>query len=301
VTVGARYYDIESALVGSSNFATLGDVDGDGGISFDEIFADDLPLKEDDTILKGSVTYHLGDDSLFFVTYAEGFRPGGFNRTDSPEVPKTYISDEVTNLELGWKTTLLDGSMRFNGPIAKLAWEGLQVGITDFNISVITFTTNAADAEIWGFEGDLTWAATDNLTLAAAWSFNDTEMTNVPQGVTDIAGEGSELALAPKIQYNLRGRYQWTMGNYDPYAQLVYAYTDDQFSSIVVHNRFPQDSYNTVDAALGVGMENFTVELFGENLTDERAELFVNSLDTDLRITTNRPRTLGVRVSWDFQ
>src|SRR5690606_19700401 len=59
VTVGARYYDIESALVGSSNFATLGDVDGDGGISFDEIFADDLPLKEDDTILKGSVTYHL--------------------------------------------------------------------------------------------------------------------------------------------------------------------------------------------------------------------------------------------------
>jgi outer membrane receptor protein involved in Fe transport len=48
-------------------------------------------------------------------------------------------------------------------------------------------------------------------------------------------------------------------------------------------------------------MENFTVELFGENLTDERAELFVNSLDTDLRITTNRPRTLGLRVSWDFE
>jgi outer membrane receptor protein involved in Fe transport len=301
VTLGARYYDLESALVGSSNFATLGDVDTDKGRDFDAIFADDLPLKEDDTILKGSVTYHLNDDSLFFVTYAEGFRPGGFNRVDDPGVPTTYVSDEVTNLELGWKTSLLDGAMRFNGSIYKIEWDGLQVGITDFNISVITFTTNAADAEILGFEGDLTWVPTDNLTLGAAWSFNDTEMTEVPQGVTDIAGEGSELALAPKVQYNLSGRYQWTMGNRDPYAQLVYAYTDDQFSSIVVHNRFPQDSYNTIDAAVGVDMENLTVELFGENLTDERAELFVNSLDTDLRITTNRPRTLGVRLSWDFE
>jgi outer membrane receptor protein involved in Fe transport len=301
VTVGARYYDLESALVGSSNFATLGDVDSDNGRNFDAIFADDLPLKEDDIIVKGSVTYHLNDDSLFFVTYAEGFRPGGFNRVDDPAVPTTYVSDEVTNLEFGWKTTLLDGAMRFNGSVYQIEWDGLQVGITDFNISVITFTTNAADAEILGFEGDLSWAPTDNLTLAAAWSFNDTEMTDVPQGVTDIAGEGSELALAPKLQYNLSGRYQWTMGDRDPYAQLVYAFTDDQFSSIVVHNRFPQDSYNTIDAALGVDMENLTVELFGENLTDERAELFVNSLDTDLRITTNRPRTLGVRVSWDFE
>jgi len=300
VTLGARYYDLETALVGSSNFATLGDVDSDNGNNFDALFADHLPLKEDDTILKGSVTYHLNDDSLFFVTYAEGFRPGGFNREDDVRVPRTYVSDEVTNLELGWKTTLLDGALRFNGSIYQIEWDGLQVGITDFNIGVITFTTNAADAEILGFEGDLSWVPTDNWTFGAAWSFNDTEITHVLPNATDIAGVGSQLALAPELQYNLSARYQWTVGNRDPYAQLVYAFTDDQFSSIVAHNRFPQDSYNTVDAALGVAMENITVELFGENLTDERAELFINSLDTDLRITTNRPRTLGVRVSWDF-
>jgi outer membrane receptor protein involved in Fe transport len=176
----------------------------------------------------------------------------------------------------------------------------VQVGITDFNISVITFTTNAADAEIVGFEGDLTWAPNENLTLGAAWSFNDTEMVHVPQGVTDIAPAGSQLALAPELQYNLSGRYQWTVGEFDPYAQLVFAYTDDQFSSIVVDNRFQQGSYNTVDAAIGFDTENLTVELFAENLTDERAELFVNSLDTDLRITTNRPRTVGIRLSRDF-
>lgn len=300
LTAGARYYDIESSLVGSSNFATLGDVDEDGGISFDQVFADVLPLKQDDTIFKGSLAWQPLDDVLFYVTYSEGFRPGGFNRIDSEGVPKTYVSDEVTNYELGWKTTLLDGRLRFNGSVYRIDWDGLQVGITDFNISVITFTTNAADAEITGFEGDLAWLATDQLTLAAAWSYNDTEMTRVPENVTDIAGPGSRLALAPEWQYNLSGRYEWTAGNYEPYAQVVYAYTGNQFSSIVVDNRFRQDSYDTVDASLGVRSGNWRVELFGENLTDERAQLFINSLDTDLRITTNRPRTFGVKVSYDY-
>lgn len=300
-TLGARYYDIESKLVGSSNFATLGDVDGDGGISFDQVFADDLPLEEDDVILKASLAWRPNDDVLLFGTYAEGFRPGGFNRIDSAGVPKTYVSDEVTNYEFGWKTSFFDRTLRFNGSVYRIDWDGLQVGITDFNISVITFTTNAADAEITGFEGDLAWAPTDNLTLTGAWSFNDTEMKRVPQGVSDIAGPGSELALAPEVQFNIQGRYQWNMGGMSPYAQLVYAYTDEQFSSIVVANRFEQDSYDTIDAAFGIATDNWTVELFGENLTDERAQLFVNSLDTDLRITTNRPRTIGVRVSWDYR
>ncbi|MEJ8568034.1 TonB-dependent receptor [Elongatibacter sediminis] len=300
ITGGARYYDIESRLVGSSNFATLGDVDGDGGISYDLVFADALPLKEDDTIVKASLSWQPLDDVLFYATWSEGFRPGGFNRIDNDGVPKTYVSDEVTNYELGWKTTLLDGRLRFNGSIYRIDWDGLQVGITDFDISVITFTTNAADAEITGIEGDLSFLATDNLTLNAAWSYNDTEMTRVPPGVSDIAGPGSRLALAPEWQYNLSARYEWTAGEYSPYAQLVYAYTGDQFSSIVVDNRFLQDSYDTVDAAIGVSSGNWSVELFGENLTDERAQLFINSLDTDLRITTNRPRTYGLRVSYDY-
>ena len=300
VTAGARYYDIESSLLGSSSFANLGTVDDNLGVNYDLEFAGLTPLKEDDTIIKGSVAYQHNDDILFYLTYIEGFRPGGFNRTDSDEVPRTYLADEVTNTEIGWKTTLLDDTLRFNGSIYQIDWDGLQVGITDFNISVITFTANAADAEISGFEGDLTWLANDNLTLAAAWSFNDTEMTRVPPGVSDIAGPGSKLALAPDTQYNLSARYEWPSGEYSPYAQVVYAYTDDQFSSIVVDNRFRQDSYDTIDASFGFKYDNWSFEVFGENLTDERAQLFINSLDTDLRITTNRPRTIGLKVSYDY-
>jgi len=307
LTGGARYYDIESSLRGSSSFANPCDLslpcdssqdDPTNGRNYDEILADSLPLKEDDVILKGTVTYRPFDETMFFFTYSEGFRPGGFNRTAG--VPTTYFADEATNYELGWKSTLFGGTLRFNASLYKIYWDGLQVGITDFDISVITFTTNAADAEIQGFEGDLTWLATDGLTLAAAWSFNDTKMVRVPPNVSDIAGPGSRLALAPDVQYHVSARYEWTQHRFAPYAQLVYAYTGDQYSSIVVDNRFLQDSYNTLDGALGMHMNNWSLELFGENLTDERAQLFINSLDTDLRITTNRPRTFGLKVRYDY-
>ena len=257
-------------------------------------------MKESDTILKGVISYKHSDDTLFFFSYSEGYRPGGFNRIDNDAIPTTYVSDEVTNFELGWKTTLLDDTLRFNGSIYQIDWDGLQVGITDFNISVITFTTNAADAKIKGFEGNIVWQPNENLTLSAAWSFNDTEMVRVPVGVTDIAPEGSRLALAPETQYNLSARYRWSAREFDPYVQLIYSYTSDQFSSIVVDNRFLQDSYNTLDGAFGMHFENWSFEVFGENLTDERAELFINSLDTDLRVTTNRPRTFGIKVSYDY-
>jgi hypothetical protein len=55
-----------------------------------------------------------------------------------------------------------------------------------------------------------------------------------------------------------------------------------------------------VDASFGLRKDRWAVELFGENLTDERAQLFINSLDTDLRITTNRPRTYGLKVRYDY-
>ena len=64
---------------------------------------------------------------MYYVTWSEGFRPGLLNRpvgssnadgsyTVKPEVE----SDEITNVEFGWKTVLLDGQMRFNGSNCRL-------------------------------------------------------------------------------------------------------------------------------------------------------------------------------------
>ena len=60
------------------------------------------------------------------------------------------------------------------------------------------------------------------------------------------------------------------------------------------------DSYRTWDASLGYDLENMTITVFGENLTDELADLFISNGGVIIKTTPNRPRTFGVRLSYRF-
>ena len=53
-------------------------------------------------------------------------------------------------------------------------------------------------------------------------------------------------------------------------------------------------------AALGVGKDAWLVQIYGENLTDTRAELYANYWQWYKAITVNRPRTIGLRFSYKF-
>src|SRR3984957_15129870 len=59
-------------------------------------------------------------------------------------------------------------------------------------------------------------------------------------------------------------------------------------------------AFTTLDGALGVGKDAWLVQIYGENLTDTRAQLFVNYSQYYKAITVNRPRTVGLRYSYKF-
>ena len=303
-TIGARYYDLELDLFGSSNFTAGGgrDYDVSGGHTL-------APLSSDDLILKGTVSYRTLDDKLFYATYSEGYRPGGWNRGGGlasrnpafPGVETIYTTDDVKNFEFGWKTSFLNNSLRFNGNVYYIDWTDIQVKRFDpQNVSILTFIENSADAEIKGIEADMTWQATDELTLFGAFSYNDTEVSEVNAQVIELAPVGSELPLTPKFQGTFRTRYVIPVGDYDLYGQWAAQYAGSSFSSLIAAEREQQSSYFTSDLAVGASTENWNVELFVENVTDKRAELNINVQDDIRRITTNRPRTFGLRVSYDY-
>ncbi|WP_346837453.1 TonB-dependent receptor [Microbulbifer sp. SAOS-129_SWC] len=316
-TVGLRRYDIDVKLLGSANsafgnspqFADGVDVDKYGD-NLDSKWANnniDTPLNESDTITKFTLSYTPNSDMLFYATYSEGFRPpaynrGGGNGNATTTVPYTVSTDTVDNYEAGWKTSLLDRSLQFNGSVYHVDWKDIQTAVFDPSVYFLFYLDNALDAQINGIEGDVTWLPTENLQLTGAFSYNDTEITDVPASAVNVAPEGSELALSPPLQFNLRARYEWNISRFDAYWQLGVQYSDEAWSSIVVqpNDRFKQDAYTTADASVGLREMHWGVELYAENLTDERAQLFINTLDNSKRITTNRPRTLGVKLSYDF-
>jgi outer membrane receptor protein involved in Fe transport len=81
-------------------------------------------VDDDGSVPKFNLTYRFTDNKLMYVTYSEGFRPGGINRNNT--VPP-YKPDYLKNYELGWKTTWLDNTLRFNGAIFHEDWTDIPV------------------------------------------------------------------------------------------------------------------------------------------------------------------------------
>jgi len=364
IAVGARKYDLDYTYQGYGAWRygnrplLVGDDDPTndvrpnvtGGRDYGTNFTGLNPLNSEDTMMKFTLSYTPSDDSLFYATFSEGYRPGGFNRAAAKEgaytagannynnldplgnptatsvncgekaaidshadgfpgycLPYVFRSDTMENTEFGWKTTMLDGRLRFNGSIYMIDWKDIQVSQFDSqHISILTVVDNGGDAEIKGMEGDIVYAMTDNFTLYAAGSFNDTELTRVaPQFAMVVQDEGRELPLTPETQFSLRGRYEWEISSGDAYAQMGLKHASKALNSIVDTNEEPnsyQKSYTIVDVATGIRnvKDNWGMELYVQNLGDERAQLHINRQDFFERVTVNRPRTVGLRISYDF-
>ena len=65
--------------------------------------------------------------------------------------------------------------------------------------------------------------------------------------------------------------------------------------------RYEQEAYTLVNVAAGIRKDGWKAELFINNLFDENAQLNVNATDYTPSVTTNRPRTIGLRVGYAFE
>lgn len=314
LTLGARAYDIEVDLKGSAagSFGNFGaDTDNNAGNNLDELFSSPNPdtASTDGVIGKASLTWTPTDNHLLFFTWSEGFRPGLLNRpggSTNPSgtftVPYAIDTDDLTNYEIGWKTDLLDNTLRFNGSLFFADIKRLQTTIFDPSITNLFFSDNAADAEILGVEGDFIWTpeAAPGWYITGAFSFLDTEITNVITPTDDVI-TGSELAYAPEFQANLSARYEWTLdAGLDAHIMPSISYSAESYSDIVTINRDLIDSWVMLGLTAGVSGDSWMAELFVDNLSDERAEIARTFNYDRQRVTYARPRTMGLRVSFDF-
>ena len=340
LTLGARYYDIEVDFDGSAggsfynfcgsanpdcvdaqvfgtNIADLYDGDGiyqgESSVLFNGASTPtDVSTVPDNnsstgTIWKGTVTYTPSDNVLIYATYSEGYRsgflnrPGGYVDTSGLyTVPFALDTDDVSNYELGWKTDLMDGNIRFNGAIFFAEIEGLQTTIFDPSIANLFFSDNAADAEVTGLEADLIWAASDGLTVSAGLSLIDTEIVKTLTTSKDVVA-GDSLAFAPEMQFNLQARYEWSLeSGMTAHIMPHMAHSDESYSDIIRINRDRIRSWTMVGLTAGVTSDTWGAELYIDNMTDERAELSRNYINDRERISYSAPRTVGMRMTYSF-
>jgi iron complex outermembrane recepter protein len=250
----------------------------------------------------------------------------------------TYVPDKVQNYEIGGKFSLLNRSLQINLAAYQIDWSNIQITLFDQNISNQTFTTNLVDARIKGVEGDITWRATPEFTFNSAFSYNDSKLTKYRKSTTVIRPLGGPLALSPKFQFNARLHWEKELSSgLRPFAQAGFHYVGKSISDVIdnVDIRYqasnptlgyvasipvtyngvvvrPGDviapipaaqklnSYSTISASFGVSKDDWRIELFGDNLTDARPQLYKSGNDGENRTTTSRPRTIGLRFSYQM-
>ncbi|HEY3784899.1 MAG TPA: TonB-dependent receptor [Steroidobacteraceae bacterium] len=253
-------------------------------------------------------------------------------------IPLPIAPDSLTNNEVGWKTEMFDHRLQVNGAIYEENWDNVQVGFFDpGQLGNLTFGTNGQNFRVRGAELQVEARVTQGLTVSGALTYNKSEQTNSPALIANnpallanpaTASEfgkpltalqnpygaiGSPTANSPLFQGNLRARYEWGFNEYNMFAQIGATYSSSSFTQTSTNPslsagsavnttllRFENPSYGLIDAAVGVSKDQWTVQLFGENLADRNVSLFTSTSQFVISQTPTRPRVLGVQVGYKF-
>jgi outer membrane receptor protein involved in Fe transport len=247
-------------------------------------------LTVDDTIIKVSLDWQVTDNMMLFSSYSEGFRPPVTNRVgggaaksqegafDGFRIPVYSTTDSLDNVELGFKSTLLDQTLRFNATAYYSKISDLQTSRYDpTNISFLVFTDNVGDAEIKGIDGDFTWVATDNLIISGAFSFIDSELTSVNSQLDGIAPSvGSRLPYSAEFSGNLQAQYFYPIDkDMTGYINGSISYTGDRLAGMTMDAYMIEDATNLIyGTGSGLSIQKESDEYKGVNYQDSNGETF---------------------------
>jgi iron complex outermembrane receptor protein len=227
-----------------------------------------------------------------YISYAEGFNSGGVS---APTVGTTrlilpYEPSTLENLEIGIRTDLLDGRMRFNATVFDTAWVDLQAAgvvndpVTGAQIPTLV-TTNVGEAEANGVEFELTILPTENFLINLGLGLLDTAYTEIKPGT--MTGHlpfttGTEFQQAPDETYTIGLQYTANTDSGGSWVtRLDYNYQgqfwrSEPFLRVSGYEAIPDGYEESGDWGilnLRIAYEpadaNYQVAFFGTNLTDE--------------------------------
>ena len=249
------------------------------------------------------LTYDMSDTSRLYASYAEGYKAGGYDGSENagrtnattPSPAFAFKPEEATTIEMGVKMDMPENNLRFNAAYFSTDYKDMQVSA--FNGSTF-IVSNAAEAEITGFEVDTTWAPTDSLIIGGSITTLDFEYGSFIAACTgdqdvayravrpetwpstaagraarqcnqDLAGKAGNFA--PETSAHLYANYFTSLSGGSELIYTIAANYVSEFNSTgVADPAADHDASTKVDLNVRLMMENgLEVKLFGKNVTDE--------------------------------
>jgi iron complex outermembrane recepter protein len=124
---------------------------------------------------------------------------------------------------------------------------------------------------------------------------------------------GAPSANAPPIQFSVRARYEWNIAGYAPYVQFGATHNGHSFTQAGANptfgpgetvtnsrGRFELPAYSVYDASIGVAKDAWSVNVYGSNLSNSNAAVFISTDQFIVQQTPLRPRVIGAAIGYTF-
>jgi iron complex outermembrane recepter protein len=294
LVTGLRYTNERKNFSGGSTFVSdlLGRIPLASTV--DSITANDLSGKI-------GLNYKPSSELLLYVSASKGFKSGGFNAAfaSSPIQLAPFNPEKLWAYEAGWKSTLLDHQLTFNGSVYYYDWRSFQAQVVTVNGGVpIQILSNAGDAEIKGAELEFNWQPSRKISGNLALNFTD---SSIKKGQL----KGQPVANTPKFAASAYFRYTQPMGRLSGFAQADYNYRSKvNFRLNAVTGLSQQQGYGLAGIRLGLATpdDRSSLEVAVRNISDKAylvdafEQLPINILDV-----WGAPRQWSVSLSHRFQ
>jgi iron complex outermembrane receptor protein len=261
--------------------------------------------------------YQFTPGFMAYANVSSGYLSGGGLVGNFPGI---YQPEKVRAYEAGFKSTLMDNRLVFNGAVYRQEITDMQVFVQDITGSRID---NAGEAHVNGVELEAVATPVPNLRINASAAFTKAEYDryltidnrfagaapgcNATTRICDFSGH--RLVQTPEHTFNLGAQYvfETAAGEITPRVDLFWS--GDLYFLSANNPLDRQKAYSLVDANVRWRAPGgrWTVEAFVKNATDEDVisndGLQSNTLGNGFGIDNYAyypPRTYGVRVGVDF-
>jgi iron complex outermembrane receptor protein len=265
-----------------------------------------------------SIAYRWTEDAMTYVSYAEGFKGGGwnshFNAVLTPQQQaqlQKFQQEEARTFEVGAKFDF-GSTVRLNLAAFTSDYKDMQVTYRGpAPAGVAPFLTNAGKASIDGAEAELTWAPTPDWRIESSLGYLDAtidSLDNIPLAVLPPGLlPGNKLPFAPEWQGHVGLSYTAHVGNLEIEPRVDASYQDTTFFDAANTREIAQlDSVTTVNAQVRIGSDGgpWRVTLGVNNATDELYPIAGNSSLTTgsgyAEIAYARPREWFANFQYEF-
>lgn len=262
----------------------------------------------DETMAGGSLSLRrdFGGRRTGYVTFARGYKAGGFNIGAAvPPDKRSFDAEVLHSLEAGFRAANADGSISGDVALFYMRRRDQQVPAgeqldPDNPLSFVLYTDNAA-GENYGVEGTLAWRPLAPLLIDLRAALLESNYRGYRFGERDL--DGREQAHAPQYQFDLGMEYRNARGLF---ARVDFAGLDDFYYDVSHDERAPSRVLTHLKA--GYSGKHWRAEVWVRNLFDryyaQRGFRFGNEPPdfTPTRyVQAGDPRHVGVTVAYTFR